>query len=285
MLQALLGFDPEILAKAGAKEMAGYRLAGILFAAASASMVAADAYFGHMFYSGWAGVLLFGNLLGYIHFAVYRLAMITLTTRPLTRAAPGEGAENPAPAGGLKAWLKPDASSVFRFVFVSLIALAVSFPGAAIVYHRQAEEIQARHREQIMEGAEEGIGRHLCTPDSRFPFLVFQTLWKKPGYRLLVLLWTVWIFIPLLLLTRLRHSPGMQYINETARLHRELAERNYYTSLLEAQQDLDARFPGSFRLRDLVVYEDPPFNTRFKNRKDRTFGDHRGFAAYLNSLS
>lgn len=284
MLQALLGFDPEILARAGAKERAGYRLAGFLFAAVTLSMVAADAYFGHMFYAGFAGALLFGNLLGYIHFAVYRLAMITLTTRPLTHPLPGEGGENPAPAGGFRAWLKPDASSVFRFVFVSLIALAVSFPGAAIVYHRQAEDIQARHREQIIAEAGDGIGQHLCSPDARFPFLVFSTLWKKPGYRLLVLLWTAWIFAPLVLLTRLRHGRGMQYVNETARYHRELTERNYYTGLLEAQQDLDARFPGSFSLRDLVVYEDPPFNTRFKNRKDRTFGDHRGFAAYLNSL-
>ena len=39
MLQALLGFDSEILAKTSLKEQAGYRLAGWLFALVSLSMV------------------------------------------------------------------------------------------------------------------------------------------------------------------------------------------------------------------------------------------------------
>jgi hypothetical protein len=284
MLTALLGFDQDILARTSLQEQAGYRLAGWLFAAVCISMVAADAWFGHLFYGGWAAVLLSGHFLGYIHFAVYRLAMITLTTRPLSEAA-----EEPViPAGifsKVKSWLRPDAASLFRLVFISLIALAVSFPGASMFYHKEAETIQAQQQESIRTRLSETAGDKLYNPEARFPFLVFKTLWKKPGYRLLVLLWVIWIFVPLLLLTRLRHGSNMEYSRKVALQHRQLVERNFQISLLEAQQDLDARFPGKFILRDLILYEDPPFNTRFRNQKNRSFGDYRDFSVYLQSLS
>jgi hypothetical protein len=86
MLVALLGFDAALLEKTSLSERSAYRLAGWLFAAVCISMVAADAWFGHLFYGGSVAILLAGNFLGYIHFAVYRLAMITLTTRPLYEA-------------------------------------------------------------------------------------------------------------------------------------------------------------------------------------------------------
>jgi hypothetical protein len=284
MLVALLGFDAAILEKTSLSERSAYRLAGWLFAAVCISMVAADAWFGHLFYGGSVAVLLAGNFLGYIHFAVYRLAMITLTTRPLYEA----GSEPEMPAGffsKIKTWFRPDAASLLRLVFISLIALAVSFPGASIFYHREVESIQIKQQEIIRTELAGMAGENLYNPDARFPFLVFKTLWKKPGYRLLVLFWTIWIFIPLLLLTRLRHGSNMEYSRIVAVQHREMVERQFHTSLLEAQRDLDARFPGAFRLKDLLLYEDPPFNTRFKNQKDRRFGDHLEFAAYLNTFS
>jgi hypothetical protein len=281
MLQTLLGFDSDILAKTSLKEQAGYRLAGWLFALVSFTMVLADAWFGHLFYAGWAGILLSGLFLGYIHFAVYRLAMITLTTRPLKE-------KEIAPVSGtfarVKSWIKPDAASLFRLLFVGLIALAVSFPGASLVYYRQAEQIQTAQRELLRSEMDSGIGQKLYNPEARFPFLVFKTLWQNPGYRLLTLCWVVWIFTPLFILSCLRHGLDMQYCREVALLHREMAERDFYSNLLEAQQEIDARFQGKVILKDLIRYNDPPFNTEFRNRKNRQFGDHRDFAAHLNSL-
>jgi hypothetical protein len=244
-------------------------------------MVLADAWFGHLFYAGWAGIILSGIFLGYIHFAVYRLAMITLTTRPLKE-------KEVAPVSGIlhrvKSWLRPDAAFVFRLLFVGLIALAVSFPGASLVYFRQAEQIQTAQRELLKSEMDIGIGQSLYNPEARFPFLVFKTLWQSPGYRFLIFGWVAWIFSPLFLLSRLRHGADMQYSRQVALLHREMAERDFYSNLLEAQQEIDARFQGKVILKDLICYNDPPFNTEFRNRRNRNFGDHRDFAAYLNSL-
>lgn len=281
MAEALLGLDSGILANTAPKERAGYRLAVGLFAGVSSTMVAADAYFGHLFFAGGMGVVVFGSLLGYIHFAFYRLALITLTTRPLAEKEPPSAGGSVA---GIRKWLRPDASSLFRILFVSLIALAVSFPGAALFYHRQAEQIQSVQREKIMAEMDQGIGSHLCNPESRFPFLVIETLWKKPGYRLLVFLWVIWIFSPLALLSRLRYAADMRYGFELAKKHREMVEKDFYSVLLEAQEDINTRFGGKVNLKELLVYEDAPFNTRFRNQKDRQFGDHLDFAAYLNSL-
>lgn len=270
MLTALLGIDTGVLQECSLKEQSGYRLAGWAFAAVCVSMVAADAYFGYLFHGSWWAVLLAGNFLGYIHFAVYRLAMITLTTRPL-----GEVSEA-RPAGlvsGIRAWMRPDAAALFRLVFVSLIALAVSFPGAALFFHQKAEAIQLAQREMLQaEAGIGGIGSVLIEPSARFPFEVFRQLLHLPGYKLLLLLWMGWVFFPMLLLARLRHGSGMQYTRSIAALHREITERNFYANLLEAQEELNARFPGKVQLQEQLIYEDPPFNTIFRNRKNRQFG-------------
>jgi hypothetical protein len=281
MQEFLLGLDSGILAQTSPREQGLYRLSLWLFAGVSLSMLMADAYFGQMFVSGLSGVFFLGAFMGYIHFAFYRLAMITLTTRPLSeKSVPPAG-----PFIRLQNRLVPDASSLFRLIFVGLIALSVSFPGAALFYHREAEQIQSEHRMQLMAGIEAaGIGSHLCPPDARFPFLVFGQLWKSTGYRLLVLLWAIWIFTPLLLLTRLRYGSAYEYDLRLAGIHREMVERDYHTQILEAEEKLRLRFGQSLRPQELNAYEDPPFNTRFRNRKDRQFGDHVDFALYLNSL-
>ncbi len=281
MQEFLLGLDSGILAQTSPREQALYRLSVRLFAAVCFSMLVADAFFGQMFVAGLSGIFFLGAFMGYIHFAFYRLAMITLTTRPLSEKS---GIDS-GPISRIQNRLFPEASSLFRLIFVGLIALSVSFPGAALFYRKKAEHIQAEHRSQLMaEIQKAGIGSHLCRPDARFPFLVFGQLWKSPGYRLLVLLWAIWIFAPLALLTRLRYGSAYEYDLRLARVHREMVERDYHTQRLEAEKELLVRFGRKLHPQELSVYEDPPFNTRFRNRKNRQFGDHVDFALYLNSL-
>lgn len=282
MLIALLGIDTGVLQECSLQEQSGYRLGGWAFAAVCVTMVAADAYFGYLFHGSWWAVLLAGNFLGYIHFAVYRLAMITLTTRPLSDVS---DARAPGLISGIRAWLRPDAAAIFRLVFVSLIALAVSFPGAALIFHQKAEAIQLAKRAMLQaEAGTGGIGSALIEPSARFPFEVFRQLLHLPGYNLFLLLWMGWVFFPMLLLTRLRHGSSMEYTRKIASLHRELTERSFYANLLEAQEELNARFPGKMQLREQLVYEDPPFNTIFRQRKNREFGNISDFQSYLHSL-
>ena len=281
MLEALLGIDSQILQETGTKERAGYRLAGWLFAGVILSMVVANAYFGYLFYEGWAGVFISGSFLGYIHFAVYRLAMITLTTRPLTEK---EEVQKPGILSKLKTWIKPDAPTLFRLVFVGLIALAVSFPGSAFFYRKRVEAIQTEQREALKADLNNGIGKGLYDPEARFPFLVFRTLLKQSGYKLSILIWVIWIFCPLVLLSRLRNGEDMQYTRKLANLHREMAERDFYANLIEAQNHIDSEYGGKINLKELVLYTDPPFNTEFREKKSRRFGNQEEYTSYLNSL-
>jgi hypothetical protein len=281
MLEALLGIDSQILQETGPKERAGYRLAGWLFAGVFLSMVFADAYFGYLSYDGWAGVLVSGSFLGYIHFAVYRLAMITLTTRPLTEK---EEIQKQGISTKLKSWLKPDAPNLFRLVFVGLIAMAVSFPGSAFFYLKRVEAIQTEQREVLKNEVNKGIGKGLYDPEARFPFLVFRTLIKQPGYKLGLVLWFIWIFSPLVLLSRLRNGEDMQYTRKVAKLHGEMAERDFYANLIEAQNHIDSEYGGKIKLKELILYSDPPFNTEFREKKSRRFGNQEEYTSYLNSL-
>lgn len=281
MLTALLGIDTGVLQECSLKEQSGYRLAGWMFAAVCISMVAADAYFGYLFHGSWWAVLLAGHFLGYIHFAVYRLAMITLTTRPLheqTEARP------PGLISGIRAWMRPDAAALFRLLFISLIALAVSFPGATMLFHAKAEAIQLAKRDLLQAAVSSGeTGNGLLDSNARFPFEVFRQLLQLPAYKFILLLWMGWIFFPMLLLTRLRHGSSMQYTRSIAALHREMAERHFYAGLLESQEELNHRFPGRFQLQDALIYEDPPFNSVLRNRKNRQFGNKTDFQTYLRS--
>lgn len=282
ILSALLGIDEEVLKETSTAEQSGYRLTGILFASVCTSVVAADAWFGWMFHGSWLAVILAGNFLGYIHFAVYRLAMITLTTRSLT--IPANIGEDPA-GNFIKTWFRMDAAALFRLVFVGLIALAVAFPGAALFFFREAEIIQQSHRLSLL--ASEGAGSSLAPlsdPDLRFPFEVFRTLLHRSGYQLILFLWVLWIFTPMLLLTRLRHASGMEYTKKIALLHRQQAERDFSITLLEAQQDLEKDFGKGFKLSELIIYEDPPFNTRLRNLKNLQFGKKSEFKTFLQSL-
>lgn len=277
MLASLLGFDVAILQTVSLRERLACRLAGWLFAAVSASMVVADAWFGHLFYAGWTVIFMSGFVLGYIHFAVFRLALLTLTTRPMKE-------KESVSAGRFLAWFRPDFSSLMRLVFVSLIALAVSFPGAAMLFHREAENIQAEQRQRLVSELEGMAGQALYNPDARFPFRVFSELWQKPGYRLCVFLWMSWIFSPLVLLAMVRHADGMEYIRRVAEAHRNITERHYFAAMLEAQQELDRRFPGAVNLRDAGIYADPPFNTVLRQGCNRRFGNRSEFHAWLKTL-
>lgn len=282
MLHSLLGFHTDILKETPLSEQSGYRMVSILFAAVCLSMVAADAFFGHMFHSGWLAIILSGHFLGYIHFAVYRLALITLTTRPLHLA--NELMES-GKSEGLKAWFQPDAAAVLRLVFVGLIALAVSFPGAAIFFAGDVEQIQENHRLMLIDSNNSEISKAaLLDPGLRFPFEVIRELLTIPSYKLMVFIWAVWIFSPLLLLSVLRHGSGMEYTRKLAIHHRSLVERDFYTHLLEAQQELSADFATSISLKDAHVYEDPPFNTKLKVLPNRKFGGREDFTSYLQSL-
>lgn len=282
LLSALLGIDEEVLKETSPAEQSGFHTTGLLFAAVCITVVAADAWFGYLFHGSWLAVVLAGNFLGYIHFSVYRLAMITLTTRALNQA--GDEADTPSD-NFFKSWIRMDAAALFRLIFVGLIALAVAFPGASIFFFRQVDSIQESHRLSLLASANtDSLQRLLSDPELRFPFEVFRQLLRYPAYQFLLFLWMLWIFAPMLLLARLRHGKGMEYTRMMALRHRQESERNFFETLLDAQQQLDKKFGKGISLKERIIYEDPPFNTRIRNTGQLQFAGREDFHNYLRTL-
>lgn len=281
MLESLLGIDSRLLQHCSAGEQRSYRLAFIAFACVSIFMLLSDAYFGYLFTGRFAGILGSGLCLGFIHFSIYRLALITLTTRPLSEEA--ETVQQLTIKQKLRKFV-PDGGMVFRVLFVGLIALAVSFPAATALHHSRAEEIMAQHRSELKAEQNHEGGHTLHHEEARFPFLVFETLFHKTDFRFYVIVFTLGIFLPLILLRRLRNNPKGQYTVKLKEIHRGLVERHYYATLLDAQDHIDRHFSGQKNLPELVLFEDPPFNTRRKNEHPKNFIDRKAFLSFLSRL-
>lgn len=281
MLESLLGIDSSLLQHCGAGEQRGYRLALIAFACVSVFMVLSDAYFGYLFSGSILGTLASALCLGFIHFSIYRLALITLTTRPLSEET--VLAQNATFKQKLRR-LVPDGGMVFRVLFVGLIALAVSFPAATALHHSRAEEIMDRHRSELKALQKNEDLNTLLEDDARFPFLVFETLLREADFKFYVIVFTFGIFLPLFLLRRLRNNTKGQYTLKLKEIHRGLAERHFYATLLDSQDHIDRHFAGQKNLRELILFEDPPFNTRRKSENTKQFGNRTAFLSYLNQL-
>jgi hypothetical protein len=281
MLESLLGIDSNLLRHCGAGEQRNYRLALIAFACACVFMVLSDAYFGYLFSGSILGTLVSALCLGFIHFSIYRLALITLTTRPLSEET--VPSQNTTFKQKLRRFV-PDGGMVFRVLFVGLIALAVSFPAATALNHSRSESIMDQHRRELKSLQNNDGVNTLFEEEARFPFLVFETLMQDADFKFYVILFTLGIFLPLFLLRRLRNNPKGQYTVKLKEIHRGLAERHFYATLLDAQDHIDRHFAGQKNLRELVLFEDPPFNTRRINKHQKNFGDRKAFLSFLNRL-
>jgi hypothetical protein len=280
MFERLLGIDTAVLQQCTTNEQLSYKLAVRCFAFAVLFMVLSDAYFGYLFSGSWWGVLGAGACLGFIHYSIYRLALITLTTRPLTEI---ESEKKEAKRINLRRIL-PSGSGLFRIVFVGLIALAVSFPAATALYHNRAETIMQAHREELKASQEHEGGHTLQHKEARFPFLVFEKLLAEKSFQFLILLFTLGVFIPLALLAKLRKAATSTYTLKIQEQHRQVAERDFFAYLIDSQDYVDRHFGGKKQLRDILLYEDPPFNTRRKNESSLAFGNRTEFRTFLNRI-
>ncbi len=280
MFERLLGIDTAVLQQCTTAEQLSYTLAVRCFAMVVLFMVLSDAYFGYLFSGSWWGILGAGACLGFIHYSIYRLALITLTTRPLAEAKLQTEVVKKI---NLRRVL-PSLAGLFRIVFVGLIALAVSFPAATALYHNRAETIMQVHREELKATQEHDGGHTLHHEDVRFPFLVFEKLLAEKSFQFLILLFTLAVFIPLVLLAKLRNAATSTYTLKIQEQHRQVAERDFFACLLDSQHHIDRHFGGQKQLRDILLYDDPPFNTRRKNESSLTFGNAAEFRTFLNRI-
>lgn len=285
LLSSWLGIDKALLQKTGSIEQKLFRLTGLFIWIALLTMFIADAYFGYLFNGNISGFLAGLLFLGFIHYSVYRLCLLTLTTRPFIEPEIELKAVGEKLAIKKRVAVKLSLTGLMRFVFTGFIAIAVAFPAATLMHHKKAEKILNAKRAQIISEMPDTATQAInAVKEGSFPFLVFEELLHQPTFILTLIFVIALVYSPLLLLTRLRNGSKFIYTRLLRDTQKEDVQLDYFIALKDAQRFLDTQFDISINLESKSIYADAPFNTKLKNEKTRKFGTQVDFVSYLNSL-
>jgi hypothetical protein len=288
-MNKLLGLDETLLRQTGTAEQAGYRLVNYLFLLVTALSVLSNGYFGYLFLRTWWGSVLLGLLMGFIHFSVFRIALITLMTKPLIdkRASPPEIPLRPWL--NFKSLFRLNLASIVRLVFIGLIALTLSFPLSTLFFHRQAMSVEQEFMERISEQANRqefgSIALQVDTRQAHYPFVIFEQLWTLRSFRNLVAFFVLIVYAPLLALARLRYGKLTKYADLCRESMRQEILIDYQETLEQCQFMLSKSYPSfDKKLVDLTPFADAPFRQKLKRGPFRTYGGSADFKNHLRSL-
>jgi hypothetical protein len=275
----LLGIDPMVLSQTSPSEKNLYKLSGILLGICLLIILISDGYAGYLYSGTILGVITSVIVIGFIHYSIYRLSLLTLTTRPFV--------EKEIDSNTLKKTIKrfiPTISGFLRWIFTGFIAIAVSFPASTLLHHKQAMDFQDYHRIELLKDIPPTSKAFQDIKTGNFPFLVFESQFQYSSFRLGVLFFTLLLFLPLFLLSRLRNKEIYQYTRILRDIQKEEILLNYHTTIKDSQRFLDKEFATSVNLEAQCIYADAPFNSQFKNQQNRNFGNKEAFYTYLKSL-
>lgn len=316
MMNLFLGLNPEILDQVEPKEKSSYRMVTWLFLIVVLVCFISNSYFGFLLLRTWWSALLIGLLMGFIHFSVLRISLITLLTKPLVeQTAKAYNAENPNPnptelpaakrfASNLKknivncfsfitSFLKP--SNLLRFAIVGLVALTISVPISTLPFHGRAMEIETNYRNNLVKDVQATKpyqSKQLLSSisidkieEGHFPFVVIRTLIQSSFFRFLIVLFSFLIFSPVLILSFLRYDKDFRY-PELMRLNsKEQIAFDYQKTVEVSQVFLEKNHPTfTSRLADLSIFNDGPFNTEPKGLANRKFGNSTEFKNYILNI-
>jgi hypothetical protein len=279
LMVLLLGLDSDVLSQCSPAEQRRLWFATLAFAVILPLMVLGDAYFGFLYEATPVPVIICGLMFGFIHFSIYRLALVTIPLAPL-----GMPAETTAPISfrRFSFWWKGEV--LLRWIFVACIAASVGFPLAALTHHQETMNITEQHK--ITLQALDPLLSERQNPNQGYPFFVFQQLSKSsPSFDAVVIIWMALMFLPLFMLFRIRYQ-GDTYIRLLAEKHQAIVLHQYYSMVQENQAELNRRFPGQVAEYKKSFYEDPPFNRRPKPPLGtRKWARKSELHQYLRSLS
>ena len=279
LMVLLLGLDADVLSQCSPAEQRRLWFATLAFAVIIPLMVLGDAYFGFLYEATPVPVIICGLMFGFIHFSLYRLALVTIPLAPL-----GMPAETTAPISfrRFSFWWKGEV--LLRWIFVACIAASVGFPLAALTHHQETMNITEQHK--ITLHALDPLLSERQNPNQGYPFFVFQQLSKSsPSFDAVVVIWMALMFLPLFMLFRIRYQ-GDTYIRLLAEKHQAIVLHQYYSMVQENQAELNRRFPGQVAEYKKSFYEDPPFNRRPKPPLGtRKWATKSELHQYLRSLS
>ena len=274
-----LGIDPLVLNKTNGNEKYLYKLSGIMFGVSLLIIFVSDAYSGYLYSGDILGGVVGVFFMGFIHFSIYRLSLLTVTTRPFV--------EKEITSNKLKRVLSrflPSISGLLRWTFTALIAIAVAFPATTILHHGEGIIIQDNHRNQLLNEVAAGSSAIKDISESNYPFVIFETLLKYRTFQIGLVFFTFILFVPLFLLSHLRNGETYQYTRVLRDAQKEDIKLDFLKTIRDSQRIVDDKFPERINLEEVSVYSDAPFNTQFKNRYNRVFGNKEEFYNYLTSL-
>jgi hypothetical protein len=291
----LLGIDKIVFEGVSTLEKAAFRTATISFLIVAVLSIVANGYFGHSLYGTWWAVILFAGFMGFVQFSILRIALITLMTKSLAQEA--EVVHTPAPAAThskVKDFLarfsniKIRIASVFRVLFVGMIALCMAFPLGSFIMNESSLRIEQEYKQDLNERFKEQLSQSQLKHDvqqANFPFHVYNELLNETEFQMLILVIVFIVFIPLILVARLRNNSSFEYIEKSRMKMLELVAIDYDETMEQSQYYLQNYFPTNNKvLKDLSVYADAPINSIYKEERKYSKGDKTAFNQFIQSI-
>lgn len=292
MINRVLGLNDEVLRQCPPAEQAAYRLASRFFLLAMLTAMMGNACFGWLLFRSLGGVLLLTVLISFIHFSVLRISLITLMSRPLTeddnfQNNPALTVKRPRTFLFNNPLLKP--VSLLRMLFVGCIAVSVSMPLASMFFYEEAVQTEQAYLDEFVSRHPGEVSSDKALIEdfmqAHYPFVIFRALIKKPACKFLFLIFCSLFFLPLFILSRLRHGRNFQYtvLLKDAMLREVMID--YDETMEQMQHYLNRHFPDyQLRLTEMNAFADGPLRHRLKRDANISFGDKKAFDDFLNSI-
>lgn len=279
-MNSLLGLNTNIAGIISTEELQAYRIVNVLFLAVICLSIFSCGYFGYLLTHRWEGILLFSFLMGFIHFCILRISLITLMTKPLCLKQ-NENTDAPLKKNHQRIHLT--SADTVRYIFVGLIALTIAVPISTAFFHDRGKEIEENHRHQMFQSSQGGT--QISTPyqykelaTAHFPFIIFSQLSGQFSFKILCMIFTLFVFSPLILLHRLRNNKNFQYMELCREEMRRAVLIDYDETIEQSQYYITTHFPTFHkRISELSVYADAPFNNHFKQENQPEFSSREEF--------
>ena len=286
----VLGLDTRIFDHVSTLEKSAYRTASVTFLTVVGMSLLSNGFMGYMLFNSWFAAIGFALFFGFIQFSILRIALITLLTKPLAQ----EILETPVQVlpTNKKLWTslksnlgKIRLSTLFRVVFVGLIALTISFPLSSLINLPNTLEIEGQYRSELIQANKDNKKAVNELRQTHFPFHTFEEQLSHSGYKLMLCIAIGLVFAPLLLVSRLRYNVKFEYLEKSRQEMLKLVAIDYDETMEQSQHALDEQFPkNKKRLRDLTVFSDAPINSIYKNETKHTIGNKIAFNQFIQSI-
>lgn len=289
----VLGIDKVVFERVSTKEKAAYHMASISFLIVIVMSLLANGYFGFSMYGTWVWAIVFAVFLGFIQFSILRIALITLMTKALPESIYIVDTTDISNSKVKKIYnslknIKVNLGSILRVLFVGIVAVCIAFPLSTFVLHNEADKIQSDYKRELTNNFKERLSKSQLLHDveqASFPFYVYEKLLNKEEFNLLLLIFSIIVFIPLILVERLRRSKTFEYIENARQEMLKLVAIDYNETIEQCQHLLDKNHPTQrVILADCTVYSDAPYNSTFKNNSKRNVVTKAGFNQFIQSI-